>query len=59
MGRLTVSGVFQGCIGCLSHRITAFCLTVSGVSRHPFPPPVGGLTIEITQIPVFFGQFAF
>jgi hypothetical protein len=53
----------RGCV----RGVSGVCLTVSlsfvspsqGVSRHPFPPPVGGLTIEITQIPVFFGRFAF
>jgi hypothetical protein len=48
----------RGCIGCLSHRITAFCLAVSGCLVIRFLSG-GRLDDRNYAFPVFFGQFAF
>ena len=54
MGWLTVSGVYRVFVSpyhcLLSHRLTG-CLVIRFLSG-------GRLTIEITQFPLFFGQFA-
>jgi hypothetical protein len=59
-----VTRVVHGMAHCI-RGVSGVCLTVSlpfvspshGVSRHPFLSG-GRLTIEITQFPLFFGQFA-